>query len=337
MFKHLSVATHGWQRVQFSLAINEKSAKGDEANTMSIAVIGSINTDLIIQVPRFAQKNETILGKESYRISQGGKGANQAVAAAAAGLSVSMIGKIGSDAFGDGAIESLAAAGVNCDCVIRTSDHSTGLATIFLDPEGNNSITVAPGANENLTVTDIQAASEIIDAARIVMLQLEIPLATVRATVDLAHKSGAVVILDPAPAPDEPLKFLHLVDYFTPNEVEAESLTGISIESEDGPQRIAAALLDMGVGNVALTMGARGSYIANAEISLHIEAREVSVVDTTGAGDAFNGYLATALAKDLDFIEAAKIASAAATLSVTRPGARSDQPDWDSVISFMQS
>jgi ribokinase len=304
---------------------------------MSIAVIGSINTDLVIQVPRFAQKNETILGKGSYQVSQGGKGANQAVAAAAAGLAVSMVGKIGTDAFGDGAIESLVAAGVNCDYVIRSNDHATGLATIFLDPEGNNSITVAPGANEDLTAIDIRAASEIIGAARIVMLQLEIPLEAVRATVELANKSGAVVILDPAPAPDEALEFLHLVDYLTPNEVEAESLTGISIEAEDGPQRIAAALLDMGVGNVALTMGARGSYIANAEMSLHIEAREVSVVDTTGAGDAFSGYLGTALAKGLEFIEAAKIASAAATLSVTRPGARSDQPDWDSVIGFMQS
>ncbi len=304
---------------------------------MSIAVIGSINTDLIIQVPRFAQKNETILGKGSYRISQGGKGANQAVAAAAAGLPVSMIGKTGTDAFGDGAIESLVAAGVNCDYVIRAGEHSTGLATIFLDPEGNNSITVAPGANERLTAADIEDAGEVIAAAKIVMLQLEIPLGAVGAAVNLARQNDAIVILDPAPAPDSPMEFLNLVDFLTPNEVEAESLTGISTESENGPQRISKALLDMGVRNVALTMGARGSYIANAEMSLHIEAREVAVVDTTGAGDAFSGYLATALAKGLEFIEAAKIASAAATLSVTRPGARSDQPNWDSVISFMQS
>jgi len=304
---------------------------------MSIAVIGSINTDLIIQVPRFAQKNETILGQGSYRISQGGKGANQAVAAAAAGLPVSMVGKTGTDAFGDGAIESLVAAGVNCDCVVRAGEHSTGLATIFLDPDGNNSITVAPGANEHLAAADIGDAGEVIAAAKIVMLQLEIPLGTVGAAIKMARQNDAIVILDPAPAPASSLEFLGLVDFLTPNEVEAESLTGISTESENGPQRIAEILLDMGVSNVALTLGARGSFIANADMSLHIEAREVVVVDTTGAGDAFSGYLATALAKGLAFVEAAKIASAAATLSVTRPGARSDQPNWDSVISFMQS
>lgn len=304
---------------------------------MEIAVIGSINTDLIIRVPRFAQQNETILGRGSYSIYQGGKGANQAVAAAAAGLPVSMVAKIGDDAFGDGAIESLVAADVNCDYVVRSSEHSTGLATIFLDPEGNNSITVAPGANAQLTAADVQSASDIIAAATIVMLQLEIPLDAVRATMELASKNGALVVLDPAPAPEDPLQFLHLVDYLTPNEIEAESLTGISTESPNGPARIAEILLGFGVKNIALTLGARGSYIANAEFGLHIEAREVSVVDTTGAGDAFSGYLATALAKGTEFVEAARIASAAATLSVTRPGARRDQPNWDEVISFMQS
>jgi ribokinase len=301
---------------------------------MSIVVIGSINTDLIIQVPRFARQNETILGSGSYTISQGGKGANQAVAAVAAGLPVSMIGKVGADAFGDGAIESLRDAGVNCDSVMRTPDHSTGLATIFLDPDGNNSITVAPGANAQITTADIQASRDIISAAKIVMLQLEIPLATVREAAQLASESGALVILDPAPAPDTTLDFLDFIDYLTPNEVEAESMTGISTNSPTGPERIATELLEMGARNVALTLGDRGSYIANKESGVQLTARKVSAVDTTGAGDAFNGYLATALAKGFDFIEAAKIASAAASLSVTRPGARANQPNWEDVKKF---
>jgi ribokinase len=301
---------------------------------MSIVVIGSINTDLVIQVPRFARQNETILGNGGYTISQGGKGANQAVAAVAAGLPVSMIGKVGSDAFGDGAIESLKEAGVNCDWVMRTPDHSTGLATIFLDPNGNNSITVAPGANAQITTADIQASSDIISAAKIVMLQLEIPLDTVREAAQLASKSGALVILDPAPAPDTKLDFLDSVDYLTPNEVEAESMTGISTDSPTGPERIATELLEMGARNIALTLGDRGSYIANKESGIQLAARKVSAVDTTGAGDAFNGYLATALAKGLGFVEAAKIASAAASLSVTQPGARANQPNWDDVKEF---
>ena len=301
---------------------------------MSIVVIGSINTDLIIQVPRFARQNETILGNGSYTISQGGKGANQAVAAVAAGLPVSMIGKVGPDAFGDDAIESLKLAGVNCDSVMRTPDHSTGLATIFLDPEGNNSITVAPGANAQITTADIQASRDIISSAKIVMLQLEIPLATVREAAKLASESGALVILDPAPAPDTKLDFLNFVDYLTPNEIEAESMTGISTDSPTGPERIATVLLEMGARNVALTLGDRGSYIANKESGVQLSARKVSAVDTTGAGDTFNGYLATALAKGFDFVEAAKFASAAASLSVTRAGARANQPSWDDVKEF---
>jgi len=301
---------------------------------MSIVVIGSINTDLIIQVPRFARQNETILGSGSYTISQGGKGANQAVAAVAAGLPVSMIGKVGADAFGDGAIESLEQAGVNCDSIMRTPDHSTGLATIFLDPEGNNSITVAPGANAQITSADIHASRDIISAAKIVMLQLEIPLATVREAAQLASESGALVILDPAPAPDTELDFLGCIDFLTPNEIEAESMTGISTNSSTGPERVATKLLEMGARNIALTLGDRGSYIANKEMRVPLAARKVSAVDTTGAGDAFNGYLATALAKGFDFVDAAKIASAAASLSVTKHGARANQPNWDDVKEF---
>lgn len=304
---------------------------------MSIVVIGSINTDLTIRVPRFAKPDETILGSGSYAVSQGGKGANQAVAATAAGLPVRMIGKVGTDAFGAAAIDNLVAAGVNCDSVARAPDHSTGLAAIFLDPDGSNSITVAPGANAQITPADIESLRDILNSAKVVMLQLEIPLDAVRSAAKLASECGALVLLDPAPAPADGLDFLEFVDYLTPNEVEAESLTGIAIDSPDGPKRIAEKLLGMGARNVVLTLGARGSYLANATLKKLIRARKVSVVDTTGAGDSFSGYLATALAKGFEFVEAAEIASAAAALSVTGEGARANQSGWDAVMGFVGS
>lgn len=304
---------------------------------MSIVVIGSINTDLLIQVPHFAQKDETVLGEGSYVISQGGKGANQAVAAAAGGLPVHMLGKVGNDAFGKAALKSLGKAGVQCDYVKRSKKHATGLATIFLDPKARNCITVAPGANARVTPANILAASELIAAADIIMLQLEIPMDACRAAAEIARENNTLVLLDPAPAPlssqSDALDFLYLVDYLTPNALEAEALTGISA---DFPEQIAEALLDLGVGNVAITLGSKGSYMANEDTDFYIAARKVEAIDTTGAGDAFSGFLATALARGMQFEQAAEIASAAASLSVTSSGARSDKLSWQRVQKFMQ-
>lgn len=303
---------------------------------MSILVIGSINTDLVIQVPRIAQKDETVLGDGSYIISQGGKGANQAVAAASAGLPVYMVGKVGNDAFGDDAVQSLQNAGVHCEHISQTQAHATGLATIFLDPEARNSITVAPGANAQITTADIEAVADLIQSADMLMIQLEIPLDACRAAVHIAHSSSVPVLLDPAPAPNldelKSLDFLHMVDYLTPNEIEAEMLTGMTTDS---PAETAAAFLEMGVGNVLMTLGSEGSYIANQHQNFKIETYEVSAVDTTGAGDAYNGFLATALVKGFTLKQAAKIASAAAALSVTQTGARANKLSWDRVLAFM--
>ena len=304
---------------------------------MSIVVVGSINTDLIIQVPRFAGRDETVLGEGGYTVSQGGKGANQAVAAIAGGLPVHMVGKVGNDAFGDDALAGLRAAGVLCDYVQRSDTHSTGLATIFLDPEARNSITVAPGANAQITLKDIEDAGELISSADVVMMQLEIPVDACRRAAELARAGGALVMLDPAPAPLQTLDFLHLVDYLTPNELEAEALTGIALIDEQYARQNAQALLEMGPGNIAITLGSRGSYMANSSGHFKIEARPVDAVDTTGAGDAFCGFLATALAKGLGFRQAAEIASAAASLSVTRAGARTNHIDWEKVLGFMQA
>ncbi len=302
---------------------------------MRIAVIGSINTDLTIRVPHISRRNETVVGTGGYTLSQGGKGANQAVAAAVGGAVVHMIGKVGTDDFGDQAVESLTAAGVNCDYVLRSPEHSTGLATILVDDNGDNSISVAPGANAQLTPADVRTAEDVIAQAQIVMIQLEIPIETVSEAVQVAHKNGVQVMLNPSPVPSRPLECLAMVDYLLPNEIEAEALTGLSAHAAAGPETMASALLSTGAKNVVLTLGARGCLIANAGIKEYITPYEVTVIDTTGAGDAFSGYLAMSLAKGLSFKDAANTASAAAALSVTRPGARTNLPNWQEVERFM--
>ena len=301
---------------------------------MTIVVIGSINTDLTIQVPHFAIANETVLGTGNFTTTQGGKGANQAVAAAAGGLPVYIVGKVGADAFGDAAIEDLCSAGVDCSHVSRAAEHSTGIAAIFVDPHGNNSITVAPGANALVTPADVQAATALIAAASIVMLQLEIPLAAVTEAIRIANQHDTLVMLDPAPA-TQPLPELTGVDYLTPNEIEAEALTGIAITDDSGPERIIAELRQRGAKQVALTLGAAGCCISSDDETTFIQAKPVQAIDTTGAGDAFNGFLATGLAKGLTAAEAAETACAAATLSVTRAGARANLPNWDEVQAFL--
>jgi ribokinase len=301
---------------------------------MTIVVVGSINTDLTIRVPHFAVANETVLGDGDFTTTQGGKGANQAVAAAAAGLPVHIIGKVGRDAFGDAAIEDLQSSGIDCGHVVREADHATGLATIFVDADGNNSITVAPGANARITPEDVQSAAELIAAASIVMLQLEIPLAAVTETIHLANQHGTMVMLDPAPATIA-MPELSGVDYLTPNEIEAEALTGIATTDDNGPQRIITKLRERGAKQIVLTLGRLGCCISNDDETTFIQARPVQALDTTGAGDAFNGFLATGLVKGLAVAKAAEIAGAAATLSVTRAGARANLPTWDEVQAFL--
>ncbi|MDA0339401.1 MAG: ribokinase [Proteobacteria bacterium] len=304
---------------------------------MQIAVVGSINTDLTIQVPHFSQRNETVVGTGDYVVSQGGKGANQAAAAAAAGADVVMIGKIGTDPFGKMALESLKRAGVNCDNISQSREHSTGLASILLDGNGDNSITVAPGANGAVTPDDVRKAEAAIAAAGILVVQLEVPNAAVNEAVRLAHQHGTIVILNPAPAHPEGLDCLDMVDYATPNEIEAAALTGVSSELAGGPEKIAELLRGKGVKNVALTLGARGCFIAGPDVHDHIAAHSVETVDTTGAGDVFTGYLAASLARGMGFREATQVAVAAAALSVMRAGARSDLPRWDDVQAFMNA
>lgn len=239
-----------------------------------------------------------------------------------------MIGKVGADEFGDQAIGSLVAAGVDCSNVLRSEEDTTGLAAILVNESGENSITVAPGANAALTPGDVSALAAHIGAAEIVMMQMEIPPETVEEVVRIANQLGTSVMLDPAPAPSTLPDYLSGIDYLTPNEHEAEQLTGIRADTKEAAEQVVDALLAAGAKHVALTMSERGALIAGPGGCEHIPPFPVNPVDTTGAGDVFNGFLATSLVKGMSFSEAARMACAASALSVARRGARANLPSW---------
>lgn len=272
------------------------------------------------------ERHETVVGRGNFELSQGGKGANQAAAAAAAGAQVHMVGMVGRDDFGARAVEDLESRGIDCRYVLRTPNHSTGLATILLEPDGANAITVAPGANAALSTDDMRAAEPLFAECGIVMLQLEIPLETVLEAIRIARRCGALVMLNPAPAPAAALSCLADVDVLTPNELEAEAMTGIPADGADAPERAAVALQDAGVRQLVMTLGARGSLVAAAGYCVRVPAHRVDAVDTTGAGDVFSGFLAASLARGDALQDAVAMATAAAGIAVTRPGARSNLP-----------
>jgi ribokinase len=290
-----------------------------------IVVIGSSNTDMIIQLDRIPRLGETILGGE-FATAPGGKGANQAVAAARAGGQVTFVARVGQDVFGDRAVERFRRDGVRTGFVVRDRSAPSGVALIFVAKDGENSIAVAGGANTRLSPADVRKAGRAIRAASSVVMQLETPFATVEAAADLAARSGVRVILNPAPARELPGRLLERVSVLTPNETEAELLTGIAVRDETSAHRAAGRLLDRGVGTVILTLGPRGALVAAGRQSQIVAGFRVKTVDTTAAGDVFNGALAVALGEGRAVIEAVRFANAAAAISVTRLGAQPSAP-----------
>ena len=290
-----------------------------------ILVIGSSNTDMIIKVKRIPKPGETILGGE-FASAAGGKGANQAVGAARAGGAVTFIARVGQDMFGDRAVAGFIADGINVDHVVRDRRCPSGVALIFVGQNGENSIAVASGANANLTPADLKKAKRAFGQSSVVVLQLETPLKTVEAAVKLAAIAGARVILNPAPARPLPDNLLRRVYLLTPNESEAELLTGLAVSSEKAAAKAADALLARGVQNVIITLGARGAFVAGGQTRSLVPGYKVKPVDTTAAGDVFNGALAVALAEGKSLLDAARFASAAAAISVTRLGAQTSAP-----------
>ena len=291
----------------------------------SILVVGSSNTDMVIRIPKLPKPGQTISGGE-FQIFGGGKGANQAIAARRAGAKVTFIAAVGNDDFGKTAIASIRAEGIETTGIEVDYEAPSGVALIFVNDDGENCIAVAPGANARLTPEILIRQQHAFDAAGLLLVQLEAPMETVAAAVSMAASCDIAVILNPAPAKqlsDEILRDLYCL---TPNESEAEALTGIAVVDETSAVTAADALLDRGVQNVVVTLGANGALLRNADGTHHQAAELVDVVDTTGAGDTFNGVLAAMIVKGLSLPEAMATAVSAASISVQSAGAVASIP-----------
>lgn len=301
-----------------------------------IVVVGSSNTDMIVQVSRIPRPGETIIGGQ-FTMAAGGKGANQAVAAARAGGTVHLIARVGNDMFGEGAIQGFRRDQIEVEHVFKDQQAPSGVALIFVAADGENSIAVASGANARLSPADVHAARTAITNASALVMQLETPLETVTAAAGIAHSVGVRVILNPAPAQHLDDALLHKISILTPNESEAELLTGIPVQDEIGARKAATALQAKGVRTVLITLGSRGAFVADGGVQQLVPAFKVQPVDTTAAGDVFNGALAVALAEGHPILEAVRFASAAAAISVTRLGAQPSAPTRTEIEAFLEA
>ena len=290
-----------------------------------IVVIGSSNTDLVVQTPNFPKPGETIIGGNLNTFA-GGKGANQAVAAARLGGSVTFIAKVGEDDFGALAIQGFAKDKINTKYVFKDKATPSGVAIIMIDENGENVIVVSPGANNKLDASDIFKAEKEIASSNLILIQLETHIETVSYVLELAKKLGKKVVLNPAPAQvlNEALyKNLFLI---TPNETEASLLTNVEVIDEGSASKAATVLLDKGVENVIITLGSKGAFFKNKYEEFVVESEKVEVIDTTGAGDTFNGAITVALSEGKSFKEAIVFGNKAAGISVTRLGAQASVP-----------
>jgi len=301
-----------------------------------IVVVGSSNTDMIIKVEHLPKPGETIIGGE-FSIAAGGKGANQAVAAARAGGEVVFVARVGDDMFGAQAVEGFAGDGIDVSHVLKDAEAPSGVALIFVDDKGENSIGVASGANANLAPADVTGASEAITSADILIMQLETPLETVQAAAAIASEKGVKVILNPAPAQPLSDDILRHVSILTPNESESEILTGIPVENEQDAESAAQVLAEKGVETIMVTMGAKGVFVFSSECKELVPGFKVEAVDTTAAGDVFNGALAVAIAEGKPLKEAVAFANAAGALSVTKLGAQPSAPSRSEIDQFLST
>lgn len=301
----------------------------------SIVVVGSVNTDLTVQASRVARPGETLLGRE-FTVSHGGKGANQAVAAARLGAAVTFVGCVGRDNLGDDAVAALDDEGVDTRYIRRVNEHPSGVALIVVGDDGENAIIVAPGSNAELTAENVTDATPAFNEADVVLVQLEVPLPAVEQALTIGRSRGATTILNPAPAQPLSKHILSLVDWLTPNETEAALLAGEENKTSEKLASIGRSLIESNVGKVVVTRGSAGSTYISPDETFDVEPLRVDAIDTVGAGDAFNGALAVALGRGDAVREALRFASAAAAISVTRRSAQASMPTIDEVEHFMK-
>jgi len=298
-----------------------------------VVVIGSLNMDLVTRAPRLPRGGETLIG-HSFSTVSGGKGANQAVAAARLGAQVSMVGCVGSDAYGAELRDALLAEQIDCQAV-STVAGSTGVALIVVDDNSQNAIVIVAGANGELTPALIGCFDSVLQAADVIICQLEVPDATVGHALKRGRELGKIVILNPAPASGPlPAAWYANIDYLIPNESEATALSGFPVDSRETAQAAATRLIEMGAGKVIITLGAQGVLFADGQGFEHSAAPTVKAVDTTAAGDTFVGGFAAALASGKSEADAIRFGQIAAALSVTRAGAQPSIPTLSDVQAF---
>jgi ribokinase len=296
-----------------------------------IVVIGSCNTDMVIKTDRLPTPGETVLGG-TFLMNAGGKGANQAVTAARQGGQVTFISKTGNDVFGKQSVELYNAEGINTDFIFSDPKNPSGVALITVDSHGENCIVVASGANGSLSKADIESAREEIGRASFVLMQLEIPIETVEYAAEVARDKGVSVILNPAPARTLSEKLLSCLYVITPNEHEAEMLSGIKVTDWASAKKAADIISAKGVSNVVITMGAQGAFVKEADQYFTVEATKVTAIDTTAAGDSFSGSFCVGLAEGKTIKEAVQVATRVAAITVTRMGAQSSIPYRNEVL-----
>lgn len=304
-----------------------------------ITVVGSLSLDLVVQTPRRPGKGETISGT-NFATFVGGKGNNQALAAARAGAAVRMVGRVGKDAYGEQIARTLAETGVDTSCLYRDTEIGTGIANIWVDPAGDNSIVIVPQANSRLSPEDVNRAASSITGAAIVLLQMEIPLETTIAAARLAHQAGVIVALNPAPAPPGgvPVELLKVVDLLIPNETEAQLLCGMPITDQKSAVQAAEQLQKLGPKRVIITLGSQGALLLDESSEARlVPSFPVKAVDTTAAGDAFCGALAAALARGESLKEATVYGCAAGAMATTKPGAEPSLPTSAQIAELLST
>ena len=300
-----------------------------------VIVFGSINMDLVTRIPRLPAAGETLQGYEFFTAA-GGKGANQAVAAARLGIPTQLVGRLGGDDFGRQLLAGLQASGVQIEGVLVDEATSSGVAIITVDGAGENTIVIIAGANGRIDEADIERLKSRLAGTAALLMQFEIPLSMVHSAALAARQAGVPVILDPAPVQDIPVELYPLVDIITPNQLEASQLVGFPVDGIEAAQRASAILRQRGVGTAIVKLGDRGVFCATAEETFFVPAFPVEAVDTVAAGDAFNGALAVALAKGLSLRQAVMWGAAAGALSATKAGAQPSLPDRKTFDAFLK-